>query len=598
MSFPPGIAYPLALDTDRTLFKVYNTTQSVLTADNPPWSREISIRPQDDEDCEIWADNGFATLSGELMYYGAVAKNADGKVYKLKKVLRNIGGDQTQYNKEGTPIYSFVIAEHHLQIVKAILNIEKFVGENFTDVEETLDWRIRNLFEEPIIFDDFSCPDVEFNFNIIESDPQQGVVANYFVNVVGSVDSFEVQFGDGTTSTLASGTHTYAPYATVDPSVVVTSQNCNMVQTPIEREEVSEPEGREPVPPFFVPVPLLPDLPPLFFPSIDVPSLDIFTPNIDFPCFSLTPISIGPIGPVNVPSIISFSPANPVPSQIDFGPAPTFSPVPFSPTPTFSPIPFAPTPAFPPIEFDTTTISFPSSIVLSIEFDNFPSCCSVEFAPMSCCEVSFAPPPSFAPVQFDTPPEVSVNWGIPPTISIVCPGASPMAARSYMDDYDNIEIEYDSLGFPTEIKVIPPNIPPIKVEMPEKLELAIPQALKELKEDGIKLVVPDGLISISLPSLNIDTSQLETIAIPVAFPDKMPEIRVTGIPDEIKVVGIPDTIAVVGIPDSIMLKAPEEIPLVFKGPPLTAEVKVTMDVQKLMGNEEGQVCVAIVPCRK
>lgn len=69
---PPFPLYPTKYDSDETLFLVYNTSESTLTKENPAWSDEIEIRPSVDR--EIWADNGFANISGELFYYNSVEK--------------------------------------------------------------------------------------------------------------------------------------------------------------------------------------------------------------------------------------------------------------------------------------------------------------------------------------------------------------------------------------------------------------------------------------------------------------------------------------------------------------------------------------------
>src|SRR3989304_606611 len=182
--FPPSPVFPEAIDSDTTLFLVYNTTETRLAVDNEAWSEEIEIVPVDADKSEIWADNGFGNINEELFYYDAVEKNFDGKIYKLKRIGRNLGGDRPSFNKAGTWVRSFVIAEHHNQLVNAICKVEKFVGENFSELEETLDWRIRNLETLGVIFDDFGCPIVDFIFNIIEDDPTTGVLSRYTIQIV------------------------------------------------------------------------------------------------------------------------------------------------------------------------------------------------------------------------------------------------------------------------------------------------------------------------------------------------------------------------------------------------------------------------------
>ncbi|MBM3206938.1 MAG: hypothetical protein FJZ43_04940, partial [Candidatus Staskawiczbacteria bacterium] len=131
-NFPPIPIYPQNYDSDYTLFLVYNTSETITTDDNLPWSEEISIKAVASDKAEIWADNGFANIEGELFYYDSVGKNADGKVNKLKRCVRNLGNKQTKYNKTGSEVRGYIVAEHHNQLVNAIIKVENFVGENFS----------------------------------------------------------------------------------------------------------------------------------------------------------------------------------------------------------------------------------------------------------------------------------------------------------------------------------------------------------------------------------------------------------------------------------------------------------------------------------
>ena len=162
--FPPSPNYPTSYDNEYTLFLVYNTSETITTADNLPWDDEILIKPVAADQNEIWADNGFANIDGELFYYDAVEKDINGKIFKFKRCARNLGGTHTKHNKIGSEVRGFVIAEHHNQLADAIINIENFVGENFSTDKNTLDWRIRHLQSLPTIYDDFTCPDVSFDF--------------------------------------------------------------------------------------------------------------------------------------------------------------------------------------------------------------------------------------------------------------------------------------------------------------------------------------------------------------------------------------------------------------------------------------------------
>lgn len=361
--FPPLVSYPTDIDSDFTLYKVYNTTESTLSEDNIAWSEEISINPVGASSNEIWPENGYATIEGELLYYDSVGKDDNDKINKLKNCLRNIGGERTQTNLAGTWIRGFVVAEQHNQLATCIIKIENFIGENFSENEETLDWRIRNLQETPIVSDDSGCPDGEFIFNVVSFDVNVGTLIEY--EVTTNIGSFVIQFGDGTSSTLSSGSHLYAPNATIDPVAILSSENCQIVQTPIARDKVSEPKPETTFIPFSIPVPNTPILPNFNFPSIEMPSYDIALPPQFFPCpefnniipsidVTITggglPSVISIVPPLNVPSVVTFTPPISIPSVISFASTPTFSPISFAETPSIAPIEFGETPSISPVE--------------------------------------------------------------------------------------------------------------------------------------------------------------------------------------------------------------------------------------------------------
>jgi hypothetical protein len=356
MSKPPPIPlYPKRYDNDETLFLVYNTSESILSEDCPAWSEEISVRPLFDH--EVWADSGYASIDGELFYYNSVERSymnlnqpdsdsgptpdlsKDGYlVTKFKGCVRNLGGSQTRFNKRGTKVRGFVVAEHHNQLVDAIINTERFIGTNFSEDQDTLDWKIRNLSETPIIFDDHSCPEVSFIFNIISQDNATGIVAEYNIVIENSSldTNFVLDFGDGVTNNfLLEGTHTYSVNSNIDPVLTVANSFCSIVVTPTIRESSLQPTRQEtgegsieiplPPPPVIPPITITPfvqldnryNIPPIVFPCLDAsPIGDISIPSI---------IEIVP--PLNIPTLISISPVT-IPTRITISPSavsiPTF----------------------------------------------------------------------------------------------------------------------------------------------------------------------------------------------------------------------------------------------------------------------------------
>jgi len=310
--FPPQPVYPDALDSDRTLFLVFDTTETRLSEDNEPWTDEIPIVPVGANDPEIWADNGFGTIEGELFYYDSVEKDTNGKINLLKNIARNIGGDETQFNKKGTYVRSFVIAEHHNQILNGIIRTENFIGINFDPRTFTLDWRIRNLAGLNVIDDDFDCPDVGFTFIILDEDPTSGITTSFDVVVSGRFNNYRLDFGDGTfTTTQFTGTHVYALNAAVDPVITIGNDKCQIVQTAIIRTNPQEPASVVNVP-FEIPIPQCPEFPDFLFIPCEVPPTEINLPPLITTCdigvTEGTPsITIPSIIDTNIPSTITIT---------------------------------------------------------------------------------------------------------------------------------------------------------------------------------------------------------------------------------------------------------------------------------------------------
>ena len=574
--FPPVPVFPIALDSDETLFLVFNTSEAAITVDNQPWSDEIDITPVGDTETEQWGENGFANISGELFYYDDVGKNAGGKINKLKRIARNLGGKQTQFNKIGIMVRGFVVAEHHNQIVDSILKTEDFVGENFSVDKTTLDFRIRCLQLEPVCNDDHNCPDISFQFEIDEdaSNNCEGTVVLFNVGIIGNFNSYRLDFGDGNFTTSDQiGTHTYAPSTKIDPVVTVINDNCEIIQTPVSRDNPEEPTP-EIIPDVFeIPIPEVPEFPTILIPDCDIPETTLTFPPLIQPC-----IDLGPIGPIaiNIPSIIIIEP--PIPSEITFGPVD---------------IP--------------TIISFENPEFPTVSFEDPPG-----FVP-----ISFVDPPSFTPIQFGPAPTVTVDWTPVPTITVECP-ATPVMAMSqgisdlemlededFIDGFENldsvIKIEAETLGIPSKITVIAPDIPSkIEIEhsIPDKILLEIP----DIKFVGLESI-PSEIKLISETTIP-KTIMLDASAIPnfikIEIPDDFPRtimLDASAIPTEIKVTGIPETIELIGnIPTEIPLTIPEnaEIPLVYKGGP----VPLTFSPEIMEGLDDDTPCFALVPCPK
>ena len=733
--FPPQIAYPLALDSDRTLYLVYNTSEARTTAENSAWEEEIRIVPVGDCQQEIWAENGFANISGEMFYYDAVEKNVpagsgatfgnvkvdskgsilsisvlsggqgyclpeiavkgkgtgaglkavvsggsiervevvkpgigyengstvlelEGKTFKLKRCLRSMGGKPTKFNPSGTWVRGFVVAEHHNQIADATMSIERYIF----DLED----RVAKLEDEPVCSDDAYCADVTLETNVSQ-DPEgcRVTTMQYSVIVNGTFSTFILDFGDGqSTSSIQSGTHTYASGANIDPVVTVVGSDCTVVQTPISRGSSTVPE--EPVKTTFIlEIPQVPNFPEITIPSFVPANPQIELPQIVFPCLNVTPIGGTDINIPSiitiVPPVISFVPPSMSPASFTFGAAPTISPASFTfnPAPsispasftfgaaptispasfTFDPAPkispasftFGPAPKVSPASFNWGTppkvspasfnwgtppkisgtsfnwgtppkmsgTSFdwgtpPSvtgsfywgdtpSVTASVNWGDIPSVTGSftwgDYVPSVTGSFSWGDVPSItASLYWDNPPKVSIEWGNVPTLSCVvtveCGGSQGSGFRrantldeNFVDDFntDNFDIEIGDIGIPSEIKVVVPKFPDIKIthdipnfidiksDIPNKIVLyqadLIPKEIKIVNESVIPSVI--ALDSSSVPnSIRIDATSVPGFIslIPVNIPST---IRLDGSE-------IPEFIRVVGIPESIEVKMPSE----------------------------------------
>lgn len=614
MPFPPSPSYPKAIDSLYTLFLVYNTTETKLSKDNMPWAQEISIIPVTQDKLEIWASNGFGNIEGELFYYDSVGLDNNGKVNKLKGCARQLGG-KTQFNRCGTWIRSYVVAEHHNQLVNAIMKTQNFIGYNFTPDMSTLDWRIRNLQALSIIFDDFSCPNVDFTFNIISNDPTKGIIANYLLQITppGSISNFRLDFGDGTfTTTDLQGSHTYALNAQVDPVVSMANDQCQIVQTPIVRTNPTEPLAViQEI--FDIPIPEFPDVPDFIFVPCTVPEPDINIPALVPPCISLT-------GNISIPSIIT-GPTIQMVSQV------------------------------------TITSNFPIQITESVVsiIANIPSVIMIEppIPPTIIIDPPIPPtiviiPPASSmtlDLNFADLPRLEVDWGVPPDMEVALTMSKQVktprkfaADQSLIKEFgtefadlfdvsNTMKVEYEPVGIPSEIIVYPPEWKDIRLDhgdlFSKKIQIEtsgivipkdifihgpkspIPSSIKFDPSDlpeAIDLVYRGEPIPVEMKGMpkTIKVEMEKTIPdrIIVDIPKPIPEkiIIESNIPDKIMLIGpksipieVPDNI---GIPVIFPEKMPE-IELVFRGPPI--ELKITMD-EIIDKTVEGRNCVMITPC--
>lgn len=604
--FPPSPVFPEAIDSDETLFLVYNTTETRLATDNEAWSEEMDIVPVAADRPEIWADNGFGNIEGELFYYDTVEKNSDGKVNKLKRIGRNLGGERTSFNKSGTWVRSFVIAEHHNQLVNAIINVEDFVGENFSELEETLDWRIRHLAELGLVFDDYGCPTIDFTFNIIENDATTGILAEYLIEVqsTGQFSGFRLDFGDGSfTTTELSGQHRYALNTRIDPVVTVTNGNCQLLLTPAERENPTEP-----------PAPVTP--------SVEIPIPE----DIEFPDFEIVPCEIPP-PQLEIPSIIlpcTTAEGTTIPSVI-IGPDLNLV-----------------------SNVTITGLDFPIILVshVTIEGPDFPIILVSEISigpPIPSIIIIDPPIPSVIIIENETSligidwgmaPQIGIDWGAQPKLDLEVTLTQPMQAvrkpiqldPSLKSEFgeelgallaDEYTIEYEPIGIPDKIMLIAPSKEDLMIhhDLPEKIILEAARDLpkfipliapegfgKDIKILGPEKALPETIEILGISKITIehdipDSIKLDTIDLPRSL-----KLDVSDLPEYLEVRGMPSIIELRGmdlIPSVIEMIMPErQVEMIYRGSPI--EMKLQIDTSALVttdeqGNPRGQ-CFMMVPC--
>jgi hypothetical protein len=579
--FPPLPVYPNGIDSDFTLYQVYNTTEAPLTVNNEPWSEEVYVRPQVFGQEEIWADNGFATISGEMFYYDAVDKNNDGFVTTLKRCVRNLGGVHTQLNLAGTMVRGFVMAEHHNQLVDATMKIEKFVGENFTDEQETLDWRIRHLQSSRIIGDDFDCPNVNFTFTVLSNDPASGIFVNYLIDISGNYSDFVLNFGDGRfTRSVAAGSHLYAPNGTVDPVITISNEKCQIVQSPITRTETATPQEVQDDLSINLPVPVCPDIGDVFLPTISIPPQDIVFPPIVFPCLDVNPFPSTFFGPISI--AVDFLPVN-IPSSIDLAfpniPPITITPISLPPisvlVPTISVPPISITvPSIPNINVNVPSISLIvptipniSLIVPDININVpsipdinvvFPSIPSINVNVPSIPNISLIVP-HIPDINVNVPyiPDINVNFPIIPDINILPPDAMPCI--SFCD---------------------PPQIPPVTFEDPPCISVcwgAVPTIPVNVtvtcscsgcpSAAAINFAEPQFVDTFNPFTPNRDWSQPEQMEINYDF-QGFPSVIVIEPPV------MPDIKIISELPSTIELLAPDKMVIEYVGPSIPSQIVV------------------------
>ena len=319
----PLSSYPSELDTNKTLFQVYNTSETVLSQALLSWQTTIYIVPVKSGKPELWADSGYVTIEGELIYYSGVTR-VSGAVTQFNSCIRRVNGTPPKNNPVGTSVRGFVIAEHHNNLARALVNIESFVGITNSTDKESIIWKLNYINSLLPYTDDAGCPQLEFYYTIISEDPIRGteIFYNLTINSSQEYTGFVINFGDGTNETeLLSGTHFYTPNKKIQPVATVNAPGCDAIQTSAQSISLDDLQQVNLITITDQPinVPAIPDFPNFSLSTVnDVPDAIQFPPIV-FPC-----LDIGPFGPIVIPSSISLINADAIPSVITFQDPPEF----------------------------------------------------------------------------------------------------------------------------------------------------------------------------------------------------------------------------------------------------------------------------------
>jgi hypothetical protein len=568
----PTPVYPFALDSDQTLFRVNNGTQSVLVNTITEDATSLQIIPTKANDLEIWPDNGFATLVGELIYYDAVDKDENGKVFRLKRLSRAVEGIPKSHSA-GTPIYGYAVAQHHNQLVDAIVEIEKTIGDLADIVRNepvqgfgaeigyvaSLHAAMNSMKALSAAPDD-TCPDIDFQINSNVPVPG-GTQAEFCVRIFPWDFSwtYELDFGDGSITTDEfSGVHQWNSGGPYTPRVTVITPRCTLVVQASQADPGMDiTPSVSPVVSFHIPIPEVPDFPkfiaprrvcpgPLYnLPPILIPKLELCPKPVSMSSCASTDfcsVMVSIVGCCNMPSEISIIGCTP-PSTIRYE-------------------------GCCPPSIITIESNLPSIIQLEGTF-NTPSVVRFE----GCC------PPSIIKFE-DCPSLVKVDWGTPPSvIELKCQVPSA--------------ITVDCCNLPSVIDVKCCEFPKISVDC-----CNIPQTISLIGKDvkvSVDVDVPTIHVADNIPTIiSIDCCVPSIISIDCCIPSSISIdcsvisidccsiiSVIDNIPSIISVIdNIPSIISVVGFPSYVPMKIinlPSYIPIKFEDIPSICCPSITVD---------------------
>jgi hypothetical protein len=306
LDFPKPL-FPDALDDDTNLFHVYNTSESLLSKIFTLEDDIIYIEPREFNEKEKFSHSGnILNLEGELLFYFEVVtennsnppppndpnlsffddpsisdedKIQNQRVVAFKNLIRGINSTIPRVHLPGEWVRGYVMADHHNALKQALLGAETLIGVDNSIDRLSLDFRLRDLSELIVEKDDLDCPFGVFWYEIIDSNAQQETV-QFHITVIGNADRIEfVPEKDGITITDdLNPIWTYGVGVDIEATLKVFSGTrcCSIIASSGVVVEPCEFAA------------IVPDIPEIVCPEIDIPDIPVIRPDITCICPELS----------------------------------------------------------------------------------------------------------------------------------------------------------------------------------------------------------------------------------------------------------------------------------------------------------------------
>lgn len=157
------------------------------------------------------------------------------RVYKFKTLIRGYNGTTPSFHPAKSWVRMFILAEHHNLMAQAVLELENLAGVDWSNDQESLDFRLRDLDDRCLENDE--CPEGILHVEEEVDDCFRIRKIKYRAEISGNAETFEIDFGDGTTTTALEGTHDYPLGVHFEPRLSVANKSCMIDTTPEQEGE-------------------------------------------------------------------------------------------------------------------------------------------------------------------------------------------------------------------------------------------------------------------------------------------------------------------------------------------------------------------------